>query len=751
MRELAQERMRTLERNDLFAAPPREWTLKDLVSIFRRRRGIVGVSVLTAITLAALYCVLATRRFQATGQVEVQKDSPGRLGLDRNMTGDPENGDADALDASMTLETEASILRSPTLALMVVKNLKLETTEDFYPLHKHRLTIPAWMFFWKKPVEPLSVPLDGAPNRRYVVLKIFASHLKVEQETGTRLIDVSYSSPDPQLASVVVNRLIAALQDYTFQSRFQATAQASAWLATQLSGLKKQTEDLQQAADRLQQGTGIYGPDASHNLVLARLEGLNAALSAAETNRILKQAIYEVTKSGDPELISGLAGNNATGANPAITNSLALLQTLRAQQASVQAEIDEADARYGSAYPKVAELHGELSGIDKSIHDEIGRIGERAHTDYEVAQSAEDAARDSFEKQKELATEANDRTVAYELARQEADASRGLYQNLLGKLKEAGVLEGLRSTNLTVVNAGMVPPTNHPHSPNVPLSFAAALAGGMFLGCAGALVREATDSSVHSIDDLERLLGVSVAGVVPRFRKAARRNNVPIENGELVSPSPFSLPSSQKSSQVILVTSAVPGDGKSGLAASLATSLARSGARVLLIDADLQCPTLHSIFGAQQTSGLLEALRTGTAADIHECPHVPGLSAVWAGDAATANSWNGAALLASPHLNALVQQWRTQFDYIVLDSAPVLPVPDAASLARLCDRTLLIVRYQATTMQAAQRGYRMIRRHLPSHAELDVVMNGLPKSSPDYFAYYGYRRSNHEQRARSHA
>lgn len=743
--------MRVLERGDLFAAPPREWTLKELISIFRRRRGIVIGCVLTITMLAALYCLLATPRYQAIGQIEVQKNSPGRLGLDRNVTGDSENGDPDALDTSMTLETEVSILKSPTLAMMVVKDVKLETTQDFYSKNKHRLALPASLFFWKKPVEPLSVPLEDAPNRRYAVLKIFASHLKVEQETGTRLIDVSYSSPDPQLASEVVNRLIAALEEYTFQSRFQATAQASAWLAAQLSGLKKQTGDLQQAADQLQQGTGIYGPDASHNLVLARLEGLNGALSAAETNRTLKQAIYEVAKSGDPELISGLAGNNAAGATPAMTNSLALLQALRAQEASVQAEIDEDDARYGSAYPKIAELHAQLNGLDKSIQDEIGRIGERAHTDYEVAQRAENAARDSFDKQKQLATEANDRTVAYELARQEADASRELYQSLLGKLKEAGVLEGLRATNLTVVNAGMVPPTNRPHSPNVPLCFAASLAGGLLLGCAGALVREATDSSVHSIDELERRLGVSVAGIIPRLQKTARRNICLSQSGALASLQSISLPHSEKSSQVILITSPVSGDGKSRLAASLAGSLTHSGARVLLIDADLQCPTLHSMFGVQQTSGLLEALKTGTAADIHPCPQVPGLSAVWAGNGVSANSWNGAALLSSPHLNALVQQWRTQYDYLLFDSAPLLPVPNTASLARVCDRTILIVRYQATTMHAAQRTYRIIRKHLRAGAELDVVMNDLPKSSPDYFAYYGYRKSNHEQRARSHA
>jgi len=765
MSTIAEMRGRVLERSDLF--PPQrawarpEWTLPDLFSIFRRRKVIVAGCVLGMAALAGLYCLLATPRYLATGQIEVGKDNPGALGLDRSVTGDEVQPDVDALDTSMTLETDARILQSSTLALMVVKDLKLETTEDYFPVRRNGFRIPGWVFFWRKPVEPITVPLDEAPNRRYAVLKIFASHLKVDPLAGTRLIDVSYASPDPTLASAVVNRLIGALQEYTFQSRFQATAQASAWLAGQLEGLKKQTEQLQQAADKLEQGTGIYGVDTSNNLVLARLEQLNGALSAAEQNRILKQSVYEVAKSGDPELISGLAGNaTAGGVSGAMTNSLALLQTLRAEQVQVQANIDEDNARYGSAYPMMAELQGKLNGINKAIHAEIMRIGGRARTDYEIAQRAEDAARADFEKQKQVANEANDRTVAYELARQDADGSRNLYQGLLGRLKEAGVLEGLRSTNLMVVNAGRVPPTNKPHSPNVPLCFSAALAGGLFLGCAGALVQEATDRSVRSIDELERMLGVSLAGVVPELENPRRfpwvqrngsENESALENKKQGLRRSFALPPRGASSQAVLIASAVPGDGKSRLAVMLGVSLARSGAKVLLVDADLLSPSLHSLLGEQapetkQKHGLAEALRTGCAVDVLPCAHAPGLSLLWAGDAGD----SAADLLASIRMDKMVQQWRAQYDFVLLDSAPVLPVPDAASLARFCDRTLLVVRYASTTLQAAQRSYRMIRQNLPEHAGVDVVMNGVPEDSPDYFSYYGYTAGGCARRARKH-
>jgi succinoglycan biosynthesis transport protein ExoP len=768
MSELAEGRSRVLEPADLYAPPRREWTMLDLVAILRRRRRFVAACVGGMLALAALYCWLATPRYKATGQVEIAKAAPGALALGESIPGSDANADSSPLETSMTMQTDARLLRSSTLALMVIRQLHLEPTADYFPAHRSGLRLAHWLFFWRKPLEPLSVPLEDAPNRRAAALRIFAGHLRVNPLAGTRLIDVSYSSPDPKLAAAVVNHLIRSLQQYTFQSRYDEASQASSWLATQLSSLKQQTEQLQEAANRLEQGTGIYGGDAAHNLVLARLDQLNTALENAEQNRILKQSIYQVAKSGDPELISGLAGNAAAGATPAMSNSLAFLQTLRGEQAQVQAQIDQDSARYGSAYPKMAELHGRLDGINKAIQAEIGRIGARARTDYEIARRAEDAARTDLAKQKQLANQTSDRTVAYELARQDADGSRALYQGLLNKLKEAGVLEGLRSTNLTIATAALVPPTNHPQSPNVPLYFAGALCGGFFLGCAGAFVREAADASVRSADDLERLLGVSLAGIVPKYQSPTRLpwmrrrpgviDSIAASEAEASSDAvaplhgrSFPLPLRRESSQAILLTSAVPGDGKSRLAASLAVSLARSGARVLLVDADLLSPSLHRLFGlesaAQARQGLADALMPGGVAEAQECPQTEGLSLVWAGQRAA----QSADLLVSPRMEKLMHKWRSQYDFILLDSAPVLPVPDAASLARLCDRTLLVVRYESTTLQAVQRSYRMIRPNLPESSALEVIMNGVPHNSPDFFAYYGYRRQPYKGANHGHA
>ncbi|MBV8114345.1 MAG: hypothetical protein JO300_06355, partial [Silvibacterium sp.] len=517
-----QSRLRVLEFDDLYRPERREWTLLDLFSIFRRRSAYLCWSVAVLLLLVTAYCMLATRRYRATAEIEVQKESPAVFGLESSVTGSAHGADADSLDYSMTLETEAHILQSDGLALKVVKDLKLERTADYFPDRPSGPRIPGWLLFWRKPVEPLSVPLEDAPDRRYAVLRIFAGHLRVTPIVGTRLIEISYTDPDPRLAAHVVNRLVQALMDYSFQARFNATAQASAWLADQLVGLRKHTEALQEKAIRLQRDTGIFGDGDAHNVVLARLESLNEALIAAESNRILKEAIYKASQTGDPELISGLAGNAAAGVTPAMTNSLALIQNLRSQEAAIRAEIAEDDTKYGPAFPRVSELHAQLDGLEKSIQDEVHRIGERSRTDFEIASEAERSARESFEKQKTLANETNDRAIAYSLARQESDASRNIYQGLLAKLNEAGVLEGLRSTNLTIVNPARVPPTNRPQSPNVPLYYAAALTAGLFIGCSFAVVRELQDRSIRSPQELEEMLGSRLLGVIPRIRTDAR-------------------------------------------------------------------------------------------------------------------------------------------------------------------------------------------------------------------------------------
>ncbi|MFT4112200.1 GumC family protein [Silvibacterium sp.] len=763
MREQGWMAGRPLELSELYMHPRREWTLLDVWKAMQRRKAWLYWSVGAMLALATAYCLLATPRFEATGEIEVQRESPAAFGLESSVNGENAQADADSLDYSMTLETEAKILESPTLALKVMRDVGLETTHDYFPQHTSGWHPPAWLFFWRKPLEPMNIRLEDAPNRRYTALKTFTSHLKVKAQAGTRLIDVSYSNPDPYLATEVVNRLLLALTEYTYQARFEATAQASDWLAGQLKGLRAQTQTLEARADRLQRDTGIYGDDAGHNIVLDRLTALNQRLAAAETNRILMQAVEQAASGGDPELLPALTGSGGNGA-PGYGPQLTVVQALRTREAELEAEIAENDARYGPSHPRMAELQAELGGVQKSIRDEAARMDQRAKTDLQIAVASENAARDAFDKQRSLADAVSSRAVTYQLARQEADSSRTVYDSLLAKLKQAGVLEGLRSTNLTVVAPAQVPPTHRPSSPRTVLIYAGALMGGLMLGCAGGWTAERFDPSVRSLNQLEQEAGAPLLGVLPDFgslRGTFRRGGRvrPGDAGES-QPSPLFLTQTDvpdrirlglflealramrtsllrlrggRRSQVVLISSAVAGEGKSTIAANLAGMMAQLGKRVLLVDADLRRPDIHRELGVVSGPGLESALDEGSRPVIRRYPGLPQLS-VLCGDAAASTP---AELLASERMHDLLKDWRLDYDVVLLDSPPVLSATDAALLAQMSDVTILVARHGSTAHQAVRRSLAVLQEHIPEGGTLRVVLNGIMHASHDFRDYYG--------------
>lgn len=742
--------MSTLPAVDLRAVRDEEVSLESLFAVLKQRQRIFFGILASFLMLVTLYCATATRRYQATGQIQIQKETVGSFGLDESVMGDAAGQASDALDYNVTLQTEANILGSDSLALQVIKELHLETTHDFFPSAKSNPAggMFSHLFFWKGPVEPLTIPIDHAPNRRYAALRVFASHLKIEPVTGTRLINVSYSNPDPRLAADVVNHLVSALMEYSYRSRFAATAQASTWLSAQLDGLRQQTENLQAKAMALERDTGLYGDDASHNVVLARLESLNQALAEAESNRILKESIYQAVSTGDPELISGLAGNTTSGSGPSMTNSLGLIQGLRAQETNIKAELDEDRVRYGPAYPRIAELQAELSSVEKAIHDEVHRIGERAHTDYEIAKQAESSARAAFEKQRKLAGDLNGKTVAFALAKQEADGSRQVYENLLAKLKQAGVLEGLRSTNITVVNPARVPPPNHPKSPNVLLYYVAAIAAGLFFGTAAAFAQHMADSKVRSLENAEKIIGGPLLGLVPAIDDTTGKRSrlLPAPATQYVD-APFAeslrtlrtslmLSRSSAPPQVLLITSPGAGEGKSTISLELATVLAQQGARVLLVEADLRRPVLSQRMGIRNDVSLSSALSNQACFPTPEkLHHMPALSVLCSGDIPPFPS----ELLGSQRMHDLLSHWKYQYDFIVLDGPPVLPVTDAIVLLQQCDAVLLVSRHGRTERKAFKRSYEAVLRQAPCGVVVGAVLNAVPDRSSDFYDYYGYR------------
>ncbi len=802
----------TLERRQPIPLNRDELTIFDLLQILQRRRRQIALMTGLCFLLGVLVCLLMTPRYEGKAILEVEKTKADLLGLESIMAGTPESP-SDALNANLDLQTEAEILKSDALALKVIDTLHLEETRDFRagwsPIGWVMRFFPSY-----DPPDTSETSLVNSPQRRTSALKIFAAHLKVEPIAGTRLIEIRFYHSDRHVAPAVVNALVRALKDYGFETRFAATAESSEWLNTQLAELKKQTQELQAKVVNLQKDTGVYslgtdsqGRDQVYSSTLDRLQQATTALTTATSNRIIKGAVYQTAKNGDPELISGLAGGNLMGASPGVQSSFTLLQTLRSQQASLQAQLAQDSSKFGSEYPKLVDERSSLQSVTKAISEEVDRIGKRAANDYHAAEEAEDRLKTEYVRSKTEAERLNDKTIEYAIAKQEADDSRSLYEDLFKRLKEAGVIQRFHSSNISVVQPGMVPAK--PARPNIPVYLAVSLLGGLLLSVCAALFTDSIGTKIESVEEIEQLTGSPLLSVLPKFGIPGRKW-LPAAAFSSRFPSVVEAPAtpfaealrglrtkllhaqSTTPFKVILVTSSVPGEGKSTVSANLAVLLARSGKRVLLVEADMRNPprsieVVNSLTeeepreqfvvnsqpralrdqsvakqgdrgtpnAATPMEKALRGFEKGTSSELsvlladEECQlryatrkAIPGMELMRAGPTPRFP----AELLDSDRMRSLLSEWKLRFDYIVLDSPPLLAVTDATILSHMADVTLVVARPGFTSSNGLRRalGTGFHEQGDKGRSGLNAVDRKSASYSDYYYGYPVHRRTTNQ-------
>jgi polysaccharide biosynthesis transport protein len=738
-----------------------ELTLREIWKMLWRRRRIIYGSVAVFFLLAILALMVSTRRYQSVGEIQVQKDSTSSLGLQTDGVDTP----SDALEENMVLQTQAKILQSDSLALRVINELHLDQTEDY----KEKWSAFGWVFGLLGPKgrpDPKGASLEDSPHRRVQVLKIFRKKLTVKVVDGTRLIDVEYLSPDPRLAAAVVNHMLQGLIETGFQERYAATTQASSWLGGQLEDLRAQTQNLQAKVVRLRQDSGVFalgevdreGKDQVYSPTLDKLQMSTQAVAQAQANRILKGAIYDVVKTGNPEMISGLSGNTILATSSSgIGSSLTLIQNLRMQEATLQGQLQQLSAKFGPSYPKLGEIQGSLNAAQSAIRAEVDRVAGRARNDFIVAEQAEQNTRKDFDVDKSAAETLNNKTIEYQMARQEADQSRSLYEDLLRHLKESGLLAGLRSTNISIVDPGR--PTDKPAKPVTLLYLFGAIAAGLFVGSAAALLRDVTDTKIQDVLEISRELGATPLCVLPYQKE---RTGLPAGRSTAGSSPLVMLPTldsprsifveslrslrtslmmsrSGAPPRIVLVTSPLAGEGKSFISWNLAILFAQQGKRVLLCDADLRRPQLHKDLQIDAQMGLSTVL-TGLSDDygasaLVPVPGVPGLYLMPAGPTPP----YPAELLSSNHMETLLNVWKSQFDLVLLDSPPILPVTDSVVLSSFVDSVLLIARHQKTPLSALERSYQMLEAvPAESNRKINVLVNGVREQPAAGHVFYEY-------------
>jgi succinoglycan biosynthesis transport protein ExoP len=704
---------------------PREPHLYDYLVILRKHQWMILSFLLAVVTIVAIATFRMQSIYVATTRIELDRENQNIL---------PFQG-MDSYDAMVDLdnyiETQSKILTSETLALETIRNNGLSSRPEF-----------------SSPNGPSEAVAIGslANQQRPPELGEFLGSLSVRRVPSTRLMDVSFESTDPQLAARIVNAHIATYIDQNIRSKYEATTRASGWLTDQLGELKVRVQKAEDARIAYERQNQIWTLDDKQNITSQRLADVNKQLTDAQSERMKKESLYQFAKSGNLDAV------------PQIQTNAALTELVRSRSL-VSSEYNDGLSQYGPNFPKVQRLQAQLKEIDQNIEKEKKNILDVLESDYREAQQRESLLTRALDEQKTETNQMAEKLVEYNILKREAEANKTLYEGLMTKLKETAISQGLKSSNIRVVDPAMIPstPARPAKARNLALGFLVGLVGGVGL----ALLREYLDNTVKTPDDIEMLVRLPSLAVVPQFTGS----DAHAKNRGLLGGSPTNgkknrielvaqhLPKSQMSEafralrtaillsqadhppQVILVTSALPREGKTTAAANLAVTLAQLGDSTVIVDADLRKPGIGRLLNlvTGKYAGLSSLLAGVSSLDLVCVPHptIPNLVAIPTGPLPP----NPADLLSSHKLAEAIAELRTRFKFIVIDSPPVMAATDAVILSVQTDGVLLVVRSGETPKEAFTRTRDLLKS--VNCRVLGVVLNAVDSSAPDY--YYSYR------------
>lgn len=692
--------------------------------VLQKRRWLVLGSAGLIVMLVTAYSFSLPRRYDASSRLLLDLEGSADLALDQVVM-------PVGIDLDTKLQTQISIVQSDTIAKSVIEQLGLQDNPAFVGKHA--------------PHDARSFEsLDF--KSRAVLINNFHKFLTVELIPKTEIIEIHFRNGDPALAADIANAVAKTYIEHNFQTKYQAMRQTSDWLTKQLDDVKKNAEIAEQQLISYQKKTGLLGTDENHNIIVDKLELTNKALSEAEEDRILKEAKYRIALTENPDVIANIVPESLIG-------------TLYKQRAESRSEYAQLAGKYGVSYPRVIQLQSQLTELDSSIAEENVKVGESLRAEFRAALKSQQMLQATFDEEKDNAYKMNQDAIQYGIMRREVDSSRDLYEGLLKRLKEAGILAGLRSSNINIIDTASVPVA--PIEPKIPLNIALGCLGGIVFGISSAFIAENVDSSIRTPEDVETYCSLPSLGIIPSAVKNEGATAIPLvprkmpgiilpvtlEHRNSGSAEAFRalrtslmLSSPGAPPQVILITSAVSEEGKSFVSLNLAVVLAQAGQQVLLVDADMRRPSINTYLGIPMNAGLSACLAgTSDSEDvIVKIEDIPGLHVMPAGRTPP----YPAEMLASEAFPQLVLEWRERYRYIVIDTPPALAVTDSVVGARVADAVVLVARSEKTRRQSLTRARDLLTKARVHVA--GVVVNDLSFDSMEYRHYYGYQGKDYQ-------
>ena len=693
-----------------------------------KRKTLVFTSVVVCLLVAVLVNYTTRPVYQATTQILIDRDTPDVL---------PNKELVDLVQGGMAYyQTQYQLLKGRSLAERAIERLELQK-------HPELLTGPMmspWervqRLFGRPPrstVGPDGIPLSPAAAA-------LRSRILVDPLPGTRLVNLRFNAYDPTVAANAVNALAQLYIEQSLEFRFTTSTEATGWLSARVAEQKAKVDTAEKALQDYGERTGLIHRAERESLVEQRLDSLNAAVIEARTERISEETNYRQLATLSPRQ---LADHPQVLSSVAVQPVVAKLSALREEQARLSRTL-------GDRHPEMVRVRSQIRTAEQKLRDAARNAARAAESDYKTALSRESRLQANLEAAKREAQGVNRKAFELGALRREMESNRQIYEDLLMRTKQTGLETKLKTTNIRIVERAETP--RGPIKPNKMRNYQVALLFGLLMGVGVALLFENFDNTFRAPEDLKPHLGVPFLGMVPDVTlgsgSGTTRGPSPAVPGNRMNPvadayrvlrTNLIFSSAETTGRAIAITSAVPSEGKTTTIANLAESLANNGAKVLAIDADLRKPTLHAHFRVSKTPGLSDMIVGNAAASkAIRSTRINGLSVLPCGYIPP----NPAELLGSAMMQQIMEAVRSRFDWVLLDTPPILAMADAAVVSPMVEGVVLVIGAETSKKPQVERAIEQVQSI--GGKIVGVVLNKVNLQSNAYYysQHYGeYYRS----------
>ena len=676
-------------------------------------------AIITASVIAGLILsLLMTPQYRATARMEVSREQ-------KNVTNVQGLEGADAGQNLEFYNTQWSLLEARSLAERVARELRLADKPEFFTAHG------------ETPEGDDETAGAGSPmksttlrhKREAQAVDLLLDHIAISPIRGSALVDVGYVSASPHLSAQVANSWTQQFILQSMDRRFSSTSDARTFLEGRLAELRARLENSEREAVNFAAEKGIVqisrssdnGASGGGDVTLASMDLtlLNTELAKATAQRVAAESRLNA------------AGGTAT-AESLGSQALASMRTKRAEAAADYAKIL---VQFDPEYPAAVALKRQMDALDQSISREESRISGTRSGEYREAVQRESQLRERVESLKGRLVNQERNGIQYQIYMREADTNRQLYEALLQRYKEIGVA-GVSANNIAIIDTAK--PSTIPSSPNLPLNLALALIAGIGLACLATLVLNQIDEGLRNPADVNRALQLPLLGSVPDVEDGSaidllRDPKTALSEAYFSIQSNIAFSTDHGVPRSLMITSTRPAEGKSTTSFALATILARSGRRVLLIDADMRSPSLAGFVGLSNEHGLSNYLagEDGWQKLVHD--NGAGIPAYMV---AGPTPPSAAELLSSDRLSNLMGTLGQHFDHIVIDSPPILGLADAPLLSRAVEGVVFVVEADGVPVRGIRSA--LARLRAAQSRIFGVVLTKLQQRHAGYGYGYGY-------------